>query len=303
MCCKAKTENELNYENDYIGNNYDYNNNKFNDFFADNINDKENEVSNAKANVKNISPRYLLEMNDDNNDNISVPNNKPNNIINEITSSELNKNKMYDNKNKPIFDDNKHSSNSKLSFSNINVAANNNNTIASTFGKGINNKSNQNNVVSNENNDKEIGQSINSQNIKYLKLTIQESKFNQVNHILKINNFGLEGSTRPNKDGSVYFGQKGEFNNDFILQQEEGLNSRHFEIKYENTLNDYFIKNIKESGVFIKINEPIALRHGMVISFGSNHVLVNISEENDQRDNESTISFKGLYGVNKGQYL
>ena len=355
MCCKAKTEDELNYEKDYVGDNYKYNDNNKNDFgnfFKEEVtNDKDNKsVVKAKANNYNTkNPKYLEELdynevNSLNNqdtsknikENITDNSKKPNYIINEITGAELSKNKgnsLFDNnknnnennnnnkiekiKTNNIIDElkNSNSNNSKLSFSNINIGTSNNNANTnnnlgtSTFvKKQVSNKDSNGFItqLATSNEGKTRGSNshlISVGNIKYLKLVIQESKYNQVNQVLKINNLGLEGSSRNEKDGSVYFGQKGSsFTNDFILQQEDGINSRHFEIKYEPYLNDYFIKNIKGSGVFIKISEPMALRDGMIISFGINHILVKISE-NDQRDNESSISFKAIYGSNKGVNL
>ena len=91
--------------------------------------------------------------------------------------------------------------------------------------------------------------------MKLLKLTIVESKYNQVGDVLQINNFGLLGSTRNTNDGIVIFGKiKANNNVDYVLQQEDGINDRQFEIKFENKLNGYYLKNNKNSGVFIKID-------------------------------------------------
>lgn len=42
---------------------------------------------------------------------------------------------------------------------------------------------------------------------------------------------------------------------DYILPKEESLNPHHFDIKYDMVSKAYYIKNIGESAVFIKINK------------------------------------------------
>ena len=140
--------------------------------------------------------------------------------------------------------------------------------------------------------------------MKLLKLTIVESKYNQVGDVLQINNFGLLGSTRNTNDGIVIFGKiKANNNVDYVLQQEDGINDRQFEIKFENKLNGYYLKNNKNSGVFIKIDKPMIIKDGMIVSFGTNHIHVTIVNKdiNDQKDGPSVIKLKVIYGPNKNQ--
>ena len=140
--------------------------------------------------------------------------------------------------------------------------------------------------------------------LKLLKLTIKESKYNQVGDVLNINNYGLVGSIRNANDGIVIFGKVRANNNvDYVLQQEDGINDKQFEIRYDKALNGYYIKNNKNSGVFIKIDKPMVIKEGMIISFGTNHIHVNIVNKdiNDQKDGPSIIKFKVIYGPNKNQ--
>lgn len=141
---------------------------------------------------------------------------------------------------------------------------------------------------------------------KKLYLTIKESKFNKIGTVLEITPKGLTGSTRNANDGIVYFGLHAlDFKNDFLFKAEEGVNKQHFEIKFINETNPgYYVKNLQGSGVFIKIEEYLNLKDGVIISFGSNHLLVSISNSDysDQRDiTVSNIKFKAIYGPNKGE--
>jgi len=136
-------------------------------------------------------------------------------------------------------------------------------------------------------------------------LTIKESKYNKVGQILKITPKGYEESSRKANDGIVYFGLHSlDFKNDFCFKAEEGVNKQHFEIKYEKENHlGYYVKNLNGSGVFIKIDEYLNLKDGVIISFGSNHLLVLITQstDGDQKDNFSNIRFKVIYGPNKGE--
>lgn len=134
---------------------------------------------------------------------------------------------------------------------------------------------------------------------KILRLIILESKSLPVNSILIINSLGLEGSLRNGQDGIVVFGKSKPYSNniDFLLQKEEGINDRHFEIKYDDISDNYFLRNVKKSGVFIKIDNEIEIRDNMIISFGINHILMSIIDY----DLKSVIKFKIIYGPNKDE--
>lgn len=140
---------------------------------------------------------------------------------------------------------------------------------------------------------------------KRLFLSIKESKYNKIGTTLEITPTGLVGSTRNANDGVVYFGLHSlDFKNDFCFKAEEGVNKQHFEIKFEKeNRTGYYVKNLQGSGVFIKIEDYLNLKPGVIISFGTNHLLVSMynSDFNDQKESASNITFKAIYGPNKGE--
>lgn len=138
---------------------------------------------------------------------------------------------------------------------------------------------------------------------KYLYLTIKESKHNPIGTQLEITPLGLTNSKRNANDGVVYFGLHSlDFKNDFLFKAEEGVNKQHLEIKFDKERPGYYVKNLNGSGVFIKIQDYLNLKNGVIISFGTNHLLVTIDNNDslDQRESISVIKFKAIYGPNKG---
>lgn len=138
---------------------------------------------------------------------------------------------------------------------------------------------------------------------KILILKFNESKQKNVGEELTINSKGLVGSLRQTQaqDGHVFFGHKSD-DIDYYLNPEEGIQPKHLEIKFNDKINEYLVNNIKGSGVFIKIDKPFELKDGIIISFGTNHIVVNITNKSEeQRYNTSTIKFKAIYGPNKGK--
>lgn len=81
-----------------------------------------------------------------------------------------------------------------------------------------------------------------------------DSKSLKLNTKILINSFGLNGSKRGNRDGISYFG-KANFDNqvDFELPDEEAIKNSHFLIKYDPNIKSYLIKNIQNSGLFLRI--------------------------------------------------
>lgn len=301
MCCKAKTEEGLTYDDNDFGNFYNFNNNNNNNNSNTNTANFFAIDSTVKAGG-NTNPKYIKELDKQDVEsvqgadqmNISMAN-KPDNIKAAEAQRSFNsetQDRDKKNANMNILAD--YNNNSRTaSYEN-----NNRQYVSSTFQRASFNT--QSNGL------KEYPQTSDfsvQRELKLLKLVIKESKFNQVNQELRINNNGLVGSTRNANDGVVLFGQRVPgVVNDFILQQEEGINAKHFEIKYEKTLNDYYIKNIKGSGVFIRIENEITVRDGMIISFGTNHIVVKVATvDNDQTISAvSKITFKAIYGPNKG---
>jgi len=162
----------------------------------------------------------------------------------------------------------------RSSFSN--TLSNNNNFNDNTFSNGLLNKAG------------------------ILTLTIKETKYNKLGQVLIINSEGLVGSLRNANDGTVYFGLYClDVKNDFCFKAEEGMNKRHMEIKYDQ--GKYFVKNMYGSGVFIKILYPTPIRDNLAISFGTNHLLVNLSKVVSDQKEASVLKFKVIYGVCIGQ--
>lgn len=163
-----------------------------------------------------------------------------------------------------------------------------------------------------ENRNEDFGQVVhnggrpNEAPIKYytfLYLTIRESKHNKIGTQLEISPLGLTGSTRNANDGVVYFGLHSlDFKNDFCFKAEEGVNKQHLEVKFDKDRPGYYVKNLNGSGVFIRIQTYLNLKNGIIISFGTNHLLVTIDNNDslDQREITSVIRFKAIYGPNKG---
>ena len=92
---------------------------------------------------------------------------------------------------------------------------------------------------------------------KQLQLTIIESKYLPEGRTLMINPGGLVGSERNAQDGVTIFGVSNvESVNDFNFPEEESnIGKKHFEIKYDLAMDDYKIKNLSGSGLYIKISK------------------------------------------------
>lgn len=69
--------------------------------------------------------------------------------------------------------------------------------------------------------------------------------------------------------------------NDFdiaIEDSEEG--KRHMIIKYNMNDKKYYLRDLGEgSGTFVKIDHPLLLKNGYIISFGDSHLTVNFYQD------------------------
>ena len=69
--------------------------------------------------------------------------------------------------------------------------------------------------------------------------------------------------------------------NDFdvgIEDSEEG--KRHMIIKYNMNDKRYYLRDLGEgSGTFVKIDHPLLLKNGYIISFGDSHLTVNFYQD------------------------
>lgn len=100
---------------------------------------------------------------------------------------------------------------------------------------------------------------------------------------LEINACGLKGSLRGKNDGCTILGSQsqrvhGEHMNDFVIAQDEndGIGDRHMIIKYYMRDKGYYIRDLgKGSGTFVRLDVPLSLKNGFIISFGTSHLTVN----------------------------
>eukprot|EP00826_Nyctotherus_ovalis_P012242 TRINITY_DN13219_c0_g1_i2.p1 TRINITY_DN13219_c0_g1~~TRINITY_DN13219_c0_g1_i2.p1 ORF type:complete len:172 (+),score=19.23 TRINITY_DN13219_c0_g1_i2:365-880(+) len=97
-----------------------------------------------------------------------------------------------------------------------------------------------------------------------------------------INACGYENSERKMNDGCVYIGTHSkspdEFANDIeVPEKEGGMGHKHLVIKYSIETKEYFLKDLGEgTGTFIRIDRPLALKQGHIISFGDSHMAISI---------------------------
>ena len=69
-----------------------------------------------------------------------------------------------------------------------------------------------------------------------------------------------------------------ELYNDIVINDENGtlgIGKRHFIIKYSTETKNYYIRDLGDgNGTFVKIETPLLLKHGFIISFGDSHMVV-----------------------------
>ncbi len=110
-------------------------------------------------------------------------------------------------------------------------------------------------------------------------LIIQDSTGLVRGTTFNINACGLQGSARGGSDGFVYLGT--DPTNDIVMPKEEtGIGERHLAIKYGIEAKCYYIKDLGEgTGTFIKIESPLELQHGYILSFSDTHLVVHMKIE------------------------
>jgi hypothetical protein len=96
-----------------------------------------------------------------------------------------------------------------------------------------------------------------------------------------INAQGLVGSRRNKCDGCTIIGHQqhnvsGEVYNDYVIPNtDQGIGARHMVIKYSTDSKSYHIRDLGDgSGTFIRLDVPLILKHGYIISFGDSHMVV-----------------------------
>lgn len=145
---------------------------------------------------------------------------------------------------------------------------------------------------------------------KKLKLELIDSRFLQKGLTLVINALGLQGSKRNSFDFHTYFGNKdtdlNSIPNDFDFPTEEKLGPKHFVIKYDTNTNDYYIKDLKGSGLFINAKTAMMLMNNTVFCFVNTHILVKLSLEsntsttfNSEKENHYLLNLKVIFGESK----
>lgn len=120
--------------------------------------------------------------------------------------------------------------------------------------------------------------------------------------VLEVNACGMIGGKRGKSDGCVIIGSLGAAQtqkedrgplNDFDLAFEEsGDSKRHMIIKYSIAEKRYFLRDLGEgSGTFVKIQNPLLLKNGYIISFGESHMTVSFYQDAAQLRNKQGSRF------------
>ena len=56
-----------------------------------------------------------------------------------------------------------------------------------------------------------------------------------------------------------------------------GIGKRHMVIKYNIDNKSYYLRDLGDgSGTFIRLDNPLILKHGYIVSFGDSHMVVQI---------------------------
>ncbi len=71
-----------------------------------------------------------------------------------------------------------------------------------------------------------------------------------------------------------------------MIQQDEndGIGDRHMIIKYNMADRQYYIRDLgKGSGTFVRLDIPLTLKNGFIVSFGTSHLTVNFFQGETRR--------------------
>ena len=112
-----------------------------------------------------------------------------------------------------------------------------------------------------------------------LRLVSIDSPALQAGKMLHLNAYGLEGSLRAEKDNVTFIGSDAASGqNDFAIPMDPSLGAKHLMIKYNPSTSKYYLKDLGDgSGTFARIDIPVLLKHGYIISFGESHMVVHLS--------------------------
>lgn len=69
--------------------------------------------------------------------------------------------------------------------------------------------------------------------------------------------------------------------NDFVISSmDTGIGKRHMVIKYNLDNKNYYLRDLGDgSGTFVRLDVPLILKHGYIISFGDSHMVVQFVQE------------------------
>jgi pSer/pThr/pTyr-binding forkhead associated (FHA) protein len=116
---------------------------------------------------------------------------------------------------------------------------------------------------------------------------------------------------RQKRDGCVLVGSDSAqetLQNDIVIPDdgESGLGRRHFIIKYSPDHMSYYLRDLGDgNGTFVRLDTPLLLKHGFIISFGDSHMVVSIFKDDEPRIQlkfldgpkiDQTFGFKHTYG-------
>eukprot|EP00347_Sterkiella_histriomuscorum_P020525 403337469 len=139
-----------------------------------------------------------------------------------------------------------------------------------------------------------------------LQIMVVEGLAVDKNTLLKINACGLIASKRNKSDGCTIIGSQeanknGEVLNDFVIPSTDvGIGKRHFIIKYNLDNKSYYLRDLGDgSGTFVRLDVPLILKHGYIISFGDSHMVVQFCD--NKIDKTSKIQCKFLDGPKTDQ--
>lgn len=82
--------------------------------------------------------------------------------------------------------------------------------------------------------------------------------------------------------------------NDIVLNQEENseIGKRHFLIKYSRDTTGYYLRDLGDgNGTFVRLDTPLLLKTGYIISFGDCHMFVQITDDTSEEQSKIQIRF------------
>lgn len=132
-----------------------------------------------------------------------------------------------------------------------------------------------------------------------LKLEIIEgSSIGAYYHINACGLVGQEG--RGRKDGCVLVGSQEYANqidepyNDIVIDSDDSseIGKRHFLIKYNIDTTGYYLRDLGDgNGTFVRLDTPLVLKTGFIISFGDSHMFIQIVEDLNECISKLEIKF------------